>query len=60
MWVSVSQGKEVSIVTLSSGAGIVGLRNDTAYSAMEHAVAGLTTAAIVDRIRINVVAPVIP
>ena len=55
------QGKGGSIVNLSSGANVVGLRNAATYSATRHAVAGLTKAAAMEyapgNIRINGVAP---
>ena len=55
------QGKGGSIVNLSSGAGVVGMRNAATYCATKHAVAGLTKAAAIEsapeNIRINAVAP---
>jgi NAD(P)-dependent dehydrogenase (short-subunit alcohol dehydrogenase family) len=50
-----------SIVNLSSGAGLVGMRNAATYCGTKHAVAGLTKAVAIEyashNIRINAVAP---
>jgi NAD(P)-dependent dehydrogenase (short-subunit alcohol dehydrogenase family) len=50
-----------SIVNLSSGAGLVGMRNAATYCGTKHAVAGLTKAVAMEyaseNIRINAVAP---
>ena len=60
----VKQGKGGSIVNLSSGAGLVGMRRAATYCGTKHAVAGLTKASAIeyaeDNIRINAVAPGIP
>jgi NAD(P)-dependent dehydrogenase (short-subunit alcohol dehydrogenase family) len=57
----VAQGKGGSIVNLSSGAGLVGMKNAATYCGTKHAVAGLTKATSMeyarDNIRINAVAP---
>jgi NAD(P)-dependent dehydrogenase (short-subunit alcohol dehydrogenase family) len=57
----VKQGKGGSIVNLSSGAGLVGMRRASTYCGTKHAVAGLTKASAIeyaeDSIRINAVAP---
>jgi NAD(P)-dependent dehydrogenase (short-subunit alcohol dehydrogenase family) len=56
-----AQGNGGSIVNLSSGAGIVGMKNAATYCGTKHAVAGLTKATSMeyakDNIRINAVAP---
>jgi len=57
----VKQGRGGSIVNLSSGAGLVGMRRAATYCGTKHAVAGLTKASAIeyaaDNIRINAVAP---
>jgi NAD(P)-dependent dehydrogenase (short-subunit alcohol dehydrogenase family) len=57
----IKQGRGGSIVNLSSGAGLVGMRRAATYCGTKHAVAGLTKASAIeyaaDNIRINAVAP---